>query len=104
MKEVPPMIRTRVANYQGAPLLRLTSKRQDQLTSYVLIADPAIQVTWKIGKTSWLYHATANGRIAVCNGYLDLSDDDPYQDEDRSNCIMTCNMCAERVRRSRPKP
>jgi hypothetical protein len=97
------LLRPRIANHQGGALVRLNHKRKDELTKFVLISDPAVQVTWKIGKVSSLYHATSNGRAAICNGYLDLTDDDPYQDEDRSNCVMTCNMCAERVRKDRQK-
>lgn len=75
-------------------------KREDETTRFVLIRDPAVTAVWKASLYSCVYHATVNGLVSVCPARCNLSEEDPYPGEhDRSNCLMTCHLCAERVRR-----
>lgn len=69
-----------------------------------------VSVEWK---TAWdpesdsgstLYHATADGRSPVCGTPVELGEHEPYPSVfDKSNDLMTCQLCAERVYRVREK-
>jgi hypothetical protein len=82
------------------------SQRQDEIDRYVRISDGA-SVIWKTGapRGKWLWHATVDGLVSICPARAILSDEDPLPFvQDRSRDIMTCDLCADRVRRIKPSP
>jgi hypothetical protein len=58
-------------------------------------------VLWMCGATSYLWHATVDGAVAVCSSAIRIDRErNPYpHTADRSSDTMTCDRCAERVRR-----
>jgi len=83
-------------------------KRQDQIDRFVVIGTGETCV-WGESR-SGLWHATVDGLHAVCSSTvvveLDLNDSG-WSPFDRSNDTMTCENCADRVRRVRsglPRP
>ncbi len=79
--------------------------REDETTRFVLIKDPCVTAIWKAAPNSCLFHATVNGLTSICPARARLTDEDPYPSTyDRSNDMMTCDLCAELVRRVRVKP
>lgn len=73
--------------------------RGDQEEIFVL-ASTGETVVWLVSG-SYLYHATVDGLRAACNRAIAVHDDATI--EDRSRSIMTCEKCAEIVKR-RPGP
>jgi hypothetical protein len=103
---------TTVLKNGGNSLLKLDYAlplRKDELVRFVLIRDPCVTVTWRASQFSnglpqGMYHATANGVRSVCPALWTMTDEDPAPHEkDRSNCAMTCDACAELVRKARPR-
>lgn len=63
-----------------------------------------VQVQWRSHPRSCLYHATLDGREALC-GVKGLVETNPYPScEDPGNDLMTCLHCQEMVRRVRSQP
>lgn len=77
--------------------------RIDMQTTFVRL-DTGATVIWLAGASENLGHATEDGIHAVCSRALLVSPDrDPSPSTyDRSNDLMTCDRCAERVRRLKP--
>ena len=78
----------------------MKASREDEKQRFVLIKDPCVTAIWKAQPNSCLFHATVNGLVSVCPARAVLTDEDPYPSTfDRSNDMMTCDLCAEMVRR-----
>ena len=60
-------------------------------------------VLWMAGATTFLWHATADGVVAVCSSAIRVDRQrDPYPSTiDRSCDTMTCTSCAGLVKRLR---
>jgi hypothetical protein len=77
--------------------------REDQIDTYVVIASGQTAV-WLVSK-QYIYHASVDGLRAVCNRAILVRENDCCGSEyDRSNSLMTCRKCADRVRRVKPQP
>lgn len=77
--------------------------RFDETRRFARIADGAA-VRWHCSTTRYLWHASADDRVAVCSSAVTV---DPLRDPfphtyDRSNDTMTCDRCAGLVRHVRP--
>lgn len=80
----------------------------DDPVFYIKTVDGSrVTVEWKSAwkketdSGSCLYHATADGLNPVCPTRVELGDHNPYPSVfDRSNDLMTCQLCAERVFRA----
>ena len=73
-------------------------QRDDETKTFVRI-DTRQTVVWAARKDGWLWHATSDGIHAVCRSdvIVDL-DHDPFPSTvDRSDDLMTCVRCQERV-------
>jgi hypothetical protein len=61
-----------------------------------------VQAEWRAGPRSCKYHATIDGRAALCGAPIRQDTHNPYPSVwDPSDDIMTCDHCAARVRRIR---
>jgi hypothetical protein len=71
--------------------------REDLRHTYVVMTtgETAIWLTSR----SCIYHATVDGLRAVCNRAILVYEDGAGHGEDRSDSVMTCVKCQERVRR-----
>jgi len=79
--------------------------RDDERKRFVVIATDESCI-WKAAKST-LWHATVDGIHAVCSPAVIVTDDDAWPSEvDRSDSLMTCKNCQERVRvdRARSEP
>lgn len=76
--------------------------REDQHHTYVLISTSE-PVIW-LASSSHVYHASLDALRAVCNRIIRVYEDGSGWSEDRSNSVMTCIKCAERVRRLKTEP
>jgi len=77
-------------------------RRDDELATFERISDDA-SVVWASSKTAYLFHATVDGITAVCNKkrLVDLDREIYPSTIDRSNDMMTCVLCQERVRKKK---
>jgi hypothetical protein len=76
-------------------------KRDDELVTFVRL-DTRETVVWVAGQNEGcIWHATSDGLAAVCSKAILVDPNhDPYPSTvDRSNDLMTCVRCAERVAR-----
>lgn len=76
--------------------------RTDEVDWFSLISDGRT-VLWMCGATTYLYHATADGKVAVCSSRIPIDRErEPYPGTtDRSRDLMTCDHCASMVRRTK---
>lgn len=74
--------------------------RQDEIDWYSRISDGKT-VLWMMGKTTYLYHGTVDGEVAVCSSAIEVDRErDEYPSTiDRSHNTMTCDRCAALVKR-----
>lgn len=77
--------------------------RDDEQRTFVVTVTGETCV-WKASR-SCLWHATVDGLRAVCSRAVALVEDDPYPSTvDRSNDLMTCRHCQDRVTRRSVAP
>lgn len=86
--------RTLIVDSRGVPM------RYDEIDWYERISDGKT-VLWMCGAGTYVYHGTVDGKVAVCSSSIGVDRDrDPYPNTvDRSRDTMTCDRCAEFVRR-----
>lgn len=79
--------------------------RRDEIDWFDRISDGKTAL-WMAGATTWLFHATVDGKVAVCSNRIlvDRERDLYPRIADRSNDLMTCESCAKLVKRRRMPP
>lgn len=75
--------------------------RADQLQTFVVIATGQAAVWLPSRSLTGIYHASVDGLRACCNRSILVAEDGSEIFEDRSDCTMTCDACARRVKRLR---
>ena len=76
------------------------SIRYDEIDWFERISDGKTAL-WMSGGPALLWHATVDGKVAVCSSKIAVyRERNPYPNTvDRSSDLMTCERCADLVRR-----